>query len=76
MFCQTTWVGVINIVKMVLTGSAEEGTEKIMASLKMGFFSSFLMDVFFFPTFFPFSSRYTFTKQSATSFAKKHKKYR
>ena len=50
----------------MLTCKAVAGTENIMASLKIGFFSSLFVEVFFLLTFFPFCSKYTLTKQSET----------
>ena len=47
-----------------LTGKAAEGTEKIMASLKIGFFSPLFTALFFLLIFFPFCIRYTFTNGS------------
>lgn len=41
-----------------------DGTEKIMASLKMGFVSSLFVDVFFLLIFLPSCSRYTLTNGS------------
>ncbi|KAI0208749.1 hypothetical protein LSAT2_006545 [Lamellibrachia satsuma] len=52
-----------------LTCRTDAGTEKIMASLKIGFFSPRFVDVFFLITFLPFCRRYTFTKQSETDTA-------
>ena len=49
---------------IILTDKTEEGTEKIIASLKIGHFSPRFTVVFFLLTFFPFCKRYTFTNGS------------
>jgi len=41
-----------------------DGTEKIMASLKMGFVSSLFVEVFFLLIFLPSCRRYTLTNGS------------
>lgn len=59
---QLMWKKVL--VQNVLTCRTLDGTEKIMASLKMGLVSSLLVDVFFLLIFLPSCRRYTLTKGS------------
>ena len=54
------------MAEVAFTCKADEGTENIMASLKMGLLSPRLVDVLFLATFLPFCNRYTLTKQSKT----------
>ena len=53
-------------MSVLQTCRTDAGTEKIIASLKIGLLSPRFVDVFFLITFLPFCRRYTFTKLSAT----------